>query len=202
MDAGHPSGIDTATCDIGTVAPTPSSPVELSTNPVPSRAESDPFPVTERDGFKLSQLWGSNFQQNVHEILCRSSRDLFDDLQEALSNNSFVPDALILPPPPDELPDDRNGVNDDNGKCVTQAQLLHMIENVEADECAIPADETPKVASPGSPYFPWPTKAVRANITTGISPLTNRAAFPDGNPVQLRTAAILASTEGRDLALG
>lgn len=178
MEVEHSFEIGTTACDVGIMTP---SPVEASINPVPSRAESGPFPITERNEFELSQLWGPDFRQNVHEILCHGLRDLFADLQEALINKAFVPDTLILPPSPDELPDDRSAVDDEDGRGVTHAQP-HMIENTETDnlEHAIPADKTPKVISQDSPYFPWPTKAVRTNIATIISPLTNGLAFPDG----------------------
>lgn len=48
----------------------------------------------------------------MYNIFCDQSTDLFSKLQEALRDKTFVPDGMILPPPPDELMDE--AMDEDN----------------------------------------------------------------------------------------
>ncbi|KAI9572722.1 hypothetical protein HD554DRAFT_2035807 [Boletus coccyginus] len=114
---------------------------EPLTSAIPTPGEPDLTTTNPSDEALLCSLWSEEFRQNIYDILCDHSADLFFELQEALRNKTFVPDGMILPPPPDELMDE--AAEEDNQPGQSEIPVKELRMNVPAD----------------SLYYPWPSKS-------------------------------------------
>ncbi|OJA20984.1 hypothetical protein AZE42_10828 [Rhizopogon vesiculosus] len=146
MDIDCHSG--TLWCDIDDAQHEPEGACHGPDNEQPSSGlASEQIPPVEPDEqVPLSELWNAEWDNQVYEI--SGGQDLFEDLKASLLDKLF---AMPLAPLKDEL-----GIEDEE-----------FDFGIELLPDEIPADSTSTHAkvNPGSPYYPWPSKAKRAVLS-------------------------------------
>lgn len=136
---------------------------EPLTSAIPTPGEPNLTIMNPLDKVLLSSLWSEEFRQNIYNILCDHGTNLFSKLQEALHDRTFVPDGMILPPPPNELVD---GAAEKDVHPGTRYSLIiftlpatsYLLDVLGQSE--IPVKELQMNVPADSLYYPWPLKSV------------------------------------------
>ncbi|KAG8215855.1 hypothetical protein J3R82DRAFT_7809 [Butyriboletus roseoflavus] len=127
---------------------------------IPTPGEPDLTITNPLDETLLSSLWSEEFRQDMYDIFCNHSTDLFFKLQESLRDKTFIPDGMILPPPPDKLTDE--AVEEDDQPDMQHLDYFHSSHWHLLDvlgQSEIPVKELRLNMPADSPYYPWPSKS-------------------------------------------